>query len=370
MGSTLQLLIVPNAQSKKSASLMRPEDTGKWDHLVELHPRGSIYHLSGWARALEAAFPHIKSNPLVLLDEKSASILAGLPLYLSRNLFGKTKLVSVPFALQGDALASSIDEVGTLYEAAFEVYRQKNSYRMEIRSTSPHPHLETLEFGASTGNNHHYLSLDRPPEKLRSSFHKNAVQVPIRKALNSKIELRRGTELVDLIDFYNIFYESRKRAGLPQILLQFFTSLLKSLVLDKQLDILIATLNGMAIGASLLLKYKDTVIIEYGCDIVEYRKLCTNHFLDWSAIKIAYEEGYKILSFGRTSGKNVGLTTYKDRWGTTAEPLYMYHYPKEEDADGSIREKSSFYKATRTVLQKCPDLLYRYLSKIIYKQIQ
>jgi hypothetical protein len=48
----------------------------------------------------------------------------------------------------------------------------------------------------------------------------------------------------------------------------------------------------------------------------------------------------------------------------------MYHYPKEEDADGSIREKSSFYKATRTVLQKCPDLLYRYLSKIIYKQIQ
>jgi hypothetical protein len=349
---------------------MRPVDTNSWDNFVELHPGGSIYHLSGWASALETAFPHIKSRILTVVDEHTSAIIAGLPIFFSKNLFGQTKLVSIPFALYGDVLASSDEELRLLYEGVLEILRQGKASMVEIRSLHSQPYLEKVGFGFSADFIHQYLTLDSHPERLKSNFHKKGVQVSIRKAMESHVELRKGKSISDLIDFYNIFYASRRLAGLPQIPFLFFVSLLNNFGPNNYLEILIAAFKGMAIGASLLLKFKEKVIIEYGCDLIQYRKLCTNHFLDWSAVKLAYEEGFKILSFGRTSEKNLGLMVYKNRWGTNTERLYMYHLPKEEKIGSSSRQKAIFYKATRTILQNCPEVLYRNLSKIIYKQIQ
>jgi len=360
----------PREPTLKSTTSLLPEDTAKWDNFVKSHARGSIYHLSGWAGALEAAFPHIKSRILTVVDDHPSDISAGLPIFLSKNLFGRTKLMIIPFALHGDVLASSEENISLLYDKVLEIYRQVSASKVEIRSSHPQPYLGKIGYEHSSNYTHQYLSLDCDPEVLKSNFHKKGVQVPIRKALESPIELRKGNSISDLMDFYNILCASRRRVGLPRIPLLFFTSLLDNFDSNKHIDILIAKYKGIPIGASLLLKFKDEAIIEYGGDLVEYRKFYTNHFLDWSAVKLAYEAGFKILSFGRTSEKNSGLVVYKNRWGTKTERLHIYRLSKQGKIGGSSREESKFYSATRKILQKCPDVLYRNLSKIIYKQIQ
>jgi hypothetical protein len=354
----------------KVVAPLRSEDEPKWDSFVHRHPCGSIYHLSGWARTLEAAFPHMRSRILTVVDNQTSAITAGLPICISRNLTGKSKLCSIPFAMQGDALSSSEEDQEILYNEMLGICQQENISKIEIRNLHSQPYLEKIGFDRSDSYIHHYLPLDRHPELLKSSFHKKGVQVSIRKALSNKIELKKGNTIDDLNGFYGILYTSRRRTGLPQIPLSFFTSLLEYFGLNNQLEILTANFEGIAIGAALLLKFKDYCVIEYGCDLLPFRNLCTGHFLDWCALNLAYMEGFKVLSFGRTSENNSGLMAYKNRWGTKTQRLYVYSYPNGDVHRVNSREKSSFYKFTRTILQKCPSWLYGNFSKIIYRQIQ
>lgn len=157
--------------------------------------------------------------------------------------------------------------------------------------------------------------MEGTPEELTRRFHKNAVRIPIAKAVKSGLEVRHGKTEHDISCFYRIFSSSRKRHGLPPIPYIYFKSLWDVFGTSGNLTVLSAVYKEKTVAVSLLLKFKDSVTVEFGCDLIEYRKLCPNHFLDWKAIQLACDEGFKLFSFGRTSPNNKGLMTYKERWG-------------------------------------------------------
>src|SRR5580658_8386102 len=93
---------------------LRPEEETQWDAFAAKHPLGLIYHRTPWKQVLEQAFPHIRGHFLVLRDNSTGEIQAGLPLYTLKSWLLGNRAVSVPFASFCDPLISSGEEFDQL----------------------------------------------------------------------------------------------------------------------------------------------------------------------------------------------------------------------------------------------------------------
>jgi len=94
-----------------------------------------------------------------------------------------------------------------------------------------------------------------------------------------------------------------------------------------------------------------------------------NHFLDWEAIRIAVQEKFKFVSFGRTSVNNLGLIRYKNHWGTTAERLLTHYYPEGEGVADKAKEASWQYRVTRQLCARSPLPIYNLISAFVYRHL-
>jgi hypothetical protein len=348
---------------------LTPDDMPQWDVFVRQHPAGSVYHLSGWKKVLEKSFSHIQGNILAVRDDRSREILAGLPVYTVRSRLTGNRLVSAPFALYCDPLMSSPEHTAMIMPPLFALYERVKASHIEIRTAKPAAVTDARQFKASCFYKHHFLPLDGTPEQLKKRFHKNAVRIPIAKAVSCGLEVRCGKSEQDIACFYRIFSRSRKRQGLPPIPYIYFKSLWDVFGSSGQLTLLLALYKGNPVAVSLLLKFREAVTVEFGCDLIEYRRLCPNHFLDWEAIQLACREGFKLFSFGRTSPRNTGLMTYKERWGTRVEDLVQYFYPESFADTGEEKESSWQYRLIRTICRKAPDPLFQMIGKCIYRHL-
>src|SRR3954465_10778423 len=84
-------------------SLVDPADEPRWDTFVTAHPRGTAYHLSGWATVMRRSYGF---RPLSLtLRGKSPDQLAGVfPLNYKRGPVSGSRLKSLPVATYGGPL--------------------------------------------------------------------------------------------------------------------------------------------------------------------------------------------------------------------------------------------------------------------------
>ncbi len=362
-----------NIESRKIRSkrvvLLKSEPLSQWDKFVDSHPYGSIYHLSSWKKVIEKSFKHIKGNILAICDNESNKIMAGLPIYNVRSGITGDRLVSVPFALFSDPLVSTPEDIKTLLPSIFEMHKQKETSFIEFRTLKCDYLADNLNFGMSNYNKHHFLLLDRNPDQLFKSFHKKAVRVPVLKAMKNNIGLKLGETEADLSEFYKIYFMSRKRLGLPSIPYKFFRSLWEVFYSLRRITLLLAVFEGRVIGGSILLKYKDSVNIEFGCDNIKFRHLCVNQFLDWETVKLAYSDGFKLLSFGRTSCNNSGLMVYKNRWGTKTEDLPKFFFPPNYRLNDEENESSWKYKLVRMICKKAPNSIFQLVSRFVYRHI-
>ena len=356
-------------EKKRKLILLTPEFFKKWDSFVETHPLGSIYHLSGWKKVLEESFKHIKAILSRLCEEDSNEILAGLPLYLVNSKITGKRYVSSPFANFCGPLTTDPKDAKHLFDYLIGIYNQQTPSYMEVKA-KPNDYFDgDIPFGASANYLHHFIELSLPPNILLRNFHKKAVRVSISKAMKNGLLLKSAESEQDMFRFYQIYHKARKRIGLPAIPYKFFKKLWEVFHPAGQLQLIMCVLDHKVIGASILLKFKDWVYIEYGHDLLEYRKLCVNHFLDWEAIKLASQEEYKFLSFGRTALNNSGLIQYKNRWGTTIEQLFTYTHPETDGEADKPKEASWKYRLVRKMCVMSPRLIYDLLSASVYRHM-
>lgn len=354
---------------RKKVRLLSPRHFQQWDLFVEKHPQGKIYHLSGWKKVLEESFSHIKGQILAIWDEQTNEIVAGLPVYYVSSMVTGKRLVSAPFANYCDILAGNARDSMQLTDYLVEMCRHWGPSHIELKTKQNNGYFKNSSFKGSAEYLHHFLPLDRHPDVLFKKFHKKAVQRSILKAVANDLGIRRGENLKHLSAFYRIYSKARKRIGLPAMPYRFFSGLWEVFHDAKRLDVILCTVNGSVIGGSLLLKFKDAVFIEFGHDVYAYRRLCVNHLLDWHAIELAYREGYKTISFGRTSCDNQGLITYKERWGTTTENLFTYVYPGAAHDKSSKKEASWQYRIVRQMCRRSPAPFYNLISAGVYRHL-
>ncbi len=358
---------MPDAGDGLKTVLLHALERDRWDAFVRRHALGTVYHLSCWRDVLERSFRHIRGQ--IIAVRENDRIVAGLPVYFVRSLVTGKRMVSAPFALVCSPLVSGDADLAAILGILRGLCASSGSDYLEVRSTVPQPVLSRAGFVESGAYRTHNLKLDKPPEKLMASFHKNAVR-SVRRALKSGIELKYGRTEKDLSVFYRMLMDSRTRMGLPPMPYRFFKAMWGVFKPRGQLDLMLALVDGAPAAGKILLKHGDTVYFEYGCDVLEYRRLRVNHFLEWKAIETACVQGFRNYNFGRTSIYNRGLLDYKRRWGTKESTLLKFYYPASFGDRDEVRESSRKYRFARKVFQKAPrrvawllgDLLYRHMG--------
>ena len=348
---------------------LKPEQMSKWDAFVGNHPFGWISHLSSWKKVLEMSFKHIKGHFLAIWDDDTNSIVAGLPIYTVRSWLTGSRLVSVPFITHGEALISSPEHMEMLLPPIFDLYKKTKASYIELNTWRSTPLIQEPQLQISRFYRHHYITLDRDPEELKKTFHKSSIQRKISRAIKGELQLKLGEDEKDLCSFYDIFSQTRKRLGLPPIPYKFFLSFWQVLGSTSLMTVLLVAHRGQYVASSILLKFGEMVVLEFNCDTGKFRNLGVNQFCDWEAIKLAYREGYKIFSFGRTSPNNKGLMTHKARWGTTVDDFSTFFYPGSFGERSVGNESSWKYRLIAKMSEKAPGALFQILGKLVYRHM-
>lgn len=346
-----------------------PMQDPRWDAFVESHPYGWICHLSGWKKVLEESFTHMKGYYFVLSDNPGENIEAALPIFEVKSWLTGKRLVSMPFATLCDPLISTTDDMNELLQAVMKLSEKLKSRYIEIRTLYSSPLIQDERFGRSNFFKHHFFRLQEEPERMKKRFHRSCVRQKITRAEKNKLEKRLVTDSAGLLEFYRLQLITRKRLGLPCQPLIFFESLWRSFSPVGQVRIILAEKDNVAIAGLLIFCFKDRVSIEFAASDERFMDMCPNHFLIWETFKWAYEAGYQIVDFGRTSPNNEGLMDFKRRWGTTVIDLPQLFCPRGSERKIAVQERSWKFKSANLICKSTPVFLQQGIDNFMYRHL-
>lgn len=290
---------------------LKKDDEKAWDGYVLSHPSSTIYHKIAWKNVVEKTYGH---KPYYLLAKEDGKIQGVLPLFFMKSfLFGK-KLVSLPFAPYGGAVGDCMPIEDLLIGRAMEISKDVCADYMELRNNN---HRDS-KLPVNTNYMTMILKLDENPELVWTGFN-NKVRNAIRKSLNSKLEISKGSA----DEFYKLYSKNMRDLGTPTHSREFFNAIVSES--KGSAEILTVRCNGVSISAAILLHFKDTVISGWAASDRKYSNLNPNNLLYWSAIKNACEDGYKFFDFGR-SIQDSGTHRFKKPWGAEEKYLQYEYY--------------------------------------------
>ncbi len=349
-------------------SFIDPCRDERWDRFVAAHPFGWITHLSGWKKVLDQTFAHLKPCYLALVGP-DRQIAGALPLFEVKSVITGHRLVSLPFATLCDPLVSSENEMETMSAAVQQMLKETGARYIELRTHLASAVVPDQRFSGIGLYQNQYLSLDRPLDVLKASFHRSCVRQRIARAEKSGLVIRAADNEADLREFYRLHAGMRKRLGLPAPPFSFLTALWRTFFPVGQLSLLLSTLKTKVIGGIILFKFKERVSAEFlGWD-ERYRDMSPTHHLFWEGIKAAHAEGRKIFDFGRSSPVDASLSTFKSRWGTSLADIRHYYYPPGYSTRSGERNGSLARRAIRTVCRTLPEPAFRLVGMFCYRHL-
>lgn len=347
----------------KTVKILKPVDYKRWDDFVMSHQYGTIYHTTGWLKVLEEAF---SIKPIYLYQEdEDGHIRSGLPTCLVSSLFTGNRLVSLPLAAYCNPMVCNGEDIKQFISTISGFLEKEKCNYMLIKTgedfTTPVP----LERYPEQSYNS-IIDLQRPLEDILNSFHVKCVKKAIKKSEESNLELKKVTDENGVREFYRIYVSLRKRLGLlPQPYI-FFRSIWKNLSPVERVEILHSLHEGNVVGSIMFLKYKDTVICEYGGHNDEAKSLRPSHFIYWNGIKKAHEQGYRYFDFSRTSEDNPSLLQFKSRWDAKTFHLNYYVLSKIKEIK-SYRESGLLRNLMSKTVQYSPESVCSVLGNILYR---
>jgi hypothetical protein len=360
---------IRSAQGPIVTELITQSSCRDWDEFVARHPEGTPYHLWGWKAAVEAAFHHITGYLIARRDLVSNRICAALPVYLVSSRVTGRRFVSVPFAPFAGPLTTNPEDLPALLNKTLELLGQVTTAFAEVRTRRAESTFAARQFSDSRCFVHHYLPLQAGLDAVFARVHRKSLRIPITKAMKRGLVCKADCTREDISVYYSIYSAARRKLGLPVMPDTFFFALWDEFAPKRYLKLLLCLSDSRPIGAAILLTFKDMTIIEYGHTLPGHRAYFVDPFLDFHAVRLAWERGCHYVSFGRTAATHSGLMTYKRHWGTQEEFLHSYFYPADSATIPRQGPASWKYRAVRRLCLHCPQSMYPLLSRTIYRHM-
>jgi CelD/BcsL family acetyltransferase involved in cellulose biosynthesis len=233
---------------------------------------------------------------------------------------------------------------------------------IEIRPVSLLQSAERWE-AASTFQLHR-LDLSPGVATLFHNCHKDSTQRKIRRAEREGLTYESGRSEALLSAFYRLLLLTRRRHQTPPQPLAWFRNLIECF--GAALTIRLASKDGEPVAAILTLRHKDTLVYKYGCSDARMNNLGGTQLLFWRAIEEAKAENLLRFDLGRSDVTNEGLTTFKNRWGATSQPL-IYLRQSRSNRPSSSGATGMAKRLGKRILPHLPDPLFTAIGKALYR---
>jgi CelD/BcsL family acetyltransferase involved in cellulose biosynthesis len=333
----------------------------RWDDLVASHPRASVFHHTGWLKALAGTYGY---RPIVLTSAPPGERLSdGIAFCEVKSWITGSRLVSVPFADHCEPLLNETVDCREFTEWIRKERPQRKWKYVEIRPScrdmdSDSPLVASQSFWF------HTLNLAPPIAQIFRNLDKSSIQRRIRRAESAGLLYESGCSETLLNDFYRLLTITRRRHRLLPQPLAWFRNLVSCL--SPGVEIRVARAGSIPIAAIFSLRLRGVVVYKYGCSNEKFHQLGGMPFLFWKLIEEARSDGAEQIDFGRTDLENGGLIRFKDQFGTTRRRLTYFRY------SGSTKEKgfaASDMPAARRLFSVLPDALSSRAGRLLYRHI-
>lgn len=338
--------------------LFSSEDASLWNDYVESNQNASVYHILEWKNVIEEVFGH-ETYYFYAIDD---GLVKGiLPLVRLNSLVFGNFMVSLPYFNYAGVLAetevienllfSEAAALATKLKAKHVLYRQQKELSVDYSCN-----LDKVSLS---------LELPETVEDLSKGF-KAKLRSQIKRPLREGIKIHIGGEEL-LSDFYHVFSINMRDLGTPVYSRKFFSEMFR--VFPDKCHLVVAKIGEVAVGASFLIGYKDSMEVPWASTLRQYNSIGANMFLYSEMLKFSIEQGYKSFDFGRSSVDS-GTLRFKKQWGTLkSRQLYWYSWTDEGSEAENISPKNPKYQIAIKAWKKMPLVMANFLGPMIVKNI-
>ena len=334
---------------------------GRWDDLVASHPRASVFHHTGWLKALAGTYGY---RPIVLTSAPPGERLSdGIAFCEVRSWITGSRLVSLPFADHCEPLLNEGGDSLELIEWLRNECGQQHWKYIEVRPLSWENHAGS-PLVASQSYWLHTLDLTPPLDQIFCNLDKSCIQRRIRRAEREHLSYEKGCSDGLVADFYRLLMITRRRHQLLPQPRAWFRNLVACM--DSNVEIRLARKGSIPIAAILTLKHRSTAVFKYGCSDERFHHLAGMPLLFWNLIEESKQGGAEQIDFGRTDLENDGLIRFKDQFGTARRRITYFRYPQ------STRETdvaTSYLPGVRALFSVLPDALSSRAGRLLYRHM-
>lgn len=286
------------------------EDQG-WSYLASTH--GSLFSSPPWIGALRDTYD-LEIEGWIADDEKG-SIRGGMP--VARLGDGPwRRLSTLPFS----DYCNAIDLDGSAWPRLAELLVE-GDVPVELRHLGEGDLIGDERFDpVDPPDSWHSITLDRDEDRAWAALSGSARRA-IRKALDSKVEIRVSNDLTSLRSFYELHLGTRKHKY--RLLAQpwdFFINLHKRF--GDEVILLGAWEHKTLVAGILLLVWADVAYYKFNASSPDALGVRPNDLLMWEATRLGVSRGLTTLDLGRTDADHESLARYKAKYATTTEPIH------------------------------------------------
>ena len=338
-----------------------PLEDSRWTGFVARHPNASIFHTSGWLRALQRTYGF---EPIAFTTSRpTAELENGLVFCAVRSWLTGSRLVSLPFSDHCEPLAERPDELRALCSAVLQHRPQEHWRYVEMRPTSRDISLEA-RFGQGQTFLLHRLDLRPDLDTLLSCFHKDSIRRKIRRAERERLTYEQGRSEPLLRKLCYLLDLTRRRHRVPLQPRAWFDNLIDCL--GENVCIRIASKDGQAVAGILTLVHGQSVVYKYGGSDARLNSLGGTPLLFWKTIQDAKHIGAQELDLGRSDCDAAGLIAFKEHLAATRSTLTYWRCP---GATRSASKNAWTLSVARRVFAWLPGGIRRAGGRFFYRHI-
>lgn len=331
----------------------------RWRAFVERQADANIFHHPAWADMLAACYGF--QTFALGLCASDGTLRAGLPVAESRRLLTGRRWTALPFSDHCSPLADKPESARELMQSIRAFSKMRGAPRIEVRWVDE---SETVN-RAPASFVLHTMRLDEDMNKTVAGIHPSHMR-NVRIAQSHGLQIKRASDRASMEKFYDLHLKTRHKQGVP-VQPECYFKLLDELILQKGLGfILLAYHEGKCLAGAVFLHWKRTLTYKYGASDEDGLSLRPNHLIFWNAIQWGCSNGYSLLDFGRSDLDNMGLRTFKNRWGANETPLRYSTFPPINRSS----QTSRFVKtAIQALIRKTPLEICKLGGQLYYKYV-
>lgn len=342
-----------------------PLQDPRWQALVSVHARASVFHTVGWLQALYRTYGY---RPIVYTTSPPASELKnGIVFSFVRSWLTGRRIVSLPFSDHCDPLCEDAEELRFLMKHVETDLKRERWKHIEIRPKNGILTQAVTESGFQQTSSYrwHRLSLENGLAEIFASLDKSCVQRRIRRAERAGLVEACGRSKELLRAFYDLLVVTRKRHQLPPQPYAWFRNIVECLGDAAEIR-LASTSNGIPIAGIMILRLNRSVVYKYGASKKEFNHFGAMPLLLWRAIQAAKAAGVTELDLGRSDEGNEGLIAFKDRWSNDSAPLVYCQFPP-----GTLLPSAANWRLrwAKRMFARMPNGLLTVTGRTVYRHV-